>query len=377
MESRGPITYTESIDAAKRELAAAVTNGENLLMPTDSLNNVPPMHKVTVERIKLSPKPEDKDVYLQQGKEDDDKPDRRRYALTKEGLLKLSSCAGIQWDYNYSGRTDKQNDPNYISWRAVGAVQKLDGSWLPLQGSYDLDFDVIEEQIMEQKKSAAGRYWSNAKWWQAMSKDKQEAYIKAKAREDFLQVKRHKVARCETGAMLRAIRGLLNVRGTYSLAELQKPFVIARLVFQPDYADPIIKAQAVSLAFKAMQGVYGIQAPTFPEPRQIPGQVLDMEQTENGGYGMPGNGDEPPPDDSPPDEPQPDEPDDKLPETLAEFKVYNSVRQVEILEKLMKRKGWSESSLKKPLGEFAHQHRLEFYEKLASMEDKPQDDIPF
>jgi hypothetical protein len=373
----GPITYNESIEAARKELEAAVKAGENLLMPSDSLNNVPPMHKVSVERIKLSSDPNDKDVYVQQGREDDPE-EKKRFALTKDGLLKLSSCAGVQWDYDHSGRIDRMDSGSYIAWRAVGAVQRLDGSWLPLQGSYDLDFEVIAEQTEEQKKSAAAKFWTNAKWWKAMSKEQQEAYLQKKIREEVLLIKRHKMARVETGAMLRAIRGLLNVKGTYSAAELSKPFVIARLAFQPDYADPIIKAQAVALAFKAMQGVYGIQAPSFPQPRQIPAQVMDLETGNGHTYEMPEA--EPIPLDDGPETGGAGAP-DPLEVARNEFAECNAAGKVAMISKLIDRKGWDRSKLTRPLdaANYTEKALNTFFESLIVMQDKPakqDDDIP-
>lgn len=350
--SNGPITYEDSIKAARKELDKAIKEGENLLMPSDSLNNVPAMHKVTVERIKLSPDPDDRDVY----------PQGKRFALTKDGLLKLSSCAGVQWDYSFSGRIDPMNNPDYIAYRVVGAVQRLDGSWLPLQGAYDLDFVVIEEQAFEGKKESTKSWKSNG--WDKFTPAQREAACRKLAHEDVLAIRRHKVARCETGAMLRAIRGLLNVKGTYSAAELQKPFVIARLVFQPDYADPIIKAQAVALAFKAMQGVYGIsQGPAQFQPRQLPGSVVDMEPNGTGGYDMT-EAERSEPDPGPAIEVTPQE----------EYAVANKDGKVRIIDALIKRKGYSTAKLAKPVDEYPEEKLAPFFEHLISLPDKPEDD---
>lgn len=364
----GPITYEDSIKAAREELAKAAEAGENLLMPSDSLNNVPAMHKVSVERIKLSPKTEDKDVYPQgSGGTDDDGESKQRYALTKDGLLKLSSCAGVQWDYDHSGRIDNMSDPNYIAWRMVGAIQKLDGSWLPLQGSYDLDMMVIHEDLLE-------LYKRKCKNWKNLNAEGKEAYADGEAKKELLKIKRHKVARVETGAMLRAIRGLLNVKGTYSIAEIQKPFVIARLVFQPDYADPIIKAQAVALAFKAMQGVYGIQAPSFPQPRQLPAKVVDLESNGNGGYGM---ADPIDPEPEPEPEPQDFGAPDPVEVARSDFKGCNKKGKLEMINTLIKRKGYDTSKLKSPLANYPEEKLEPFFEHLLALPDKvADDDIP-
>lgn len=377
-KTNGPITYEDSIKAAREELRKAAEAGENLLMPSDSLNNVPAMHKVTVERVKLSPNPDDRDVYLQQGKEDDE-DGKKRFALTKDGLLKLSSCAGVQWDYDHSGRLDRMESPSYLSWRMVGAVQRLDGGWLPLQGSYDLDFDVIAEQVEEQKRSNASRYWAKKDWWKKMDKAAQDAYIMKKVREEVLMIKRHKVARCETGAMLRAIRGLLNVKGTYSVAELQKPFIIARLVFQPDYADPIIKAQAVALAFKAMQGVFGLpQGQAQFQPRQLPGSSIDMQPTDSGGYEMP-EAERLEPEHVPEDlnEPWAGNAPDPIELARNDYAGSDKRGKLEIINGLIKRKGYDKSKLKSPLEAYPEEKLQPFFDHLLSLPDKPaDDDIP-
>lgn len=383
MNTTGVVTYSESIAAAAAELAKAAAAGENILMPAESLQNVPPMHKVTVERVKLSANPDDKDVYVQLGKEDDP-PEKKRYALTKDGILKLSSCAGVQWDYSNSGRIDRQDSGTYIAWRMVGAVQKLDGSWLPLQGSYDLDFDVIAEEVEEQKRSNASRYWGKKDWWAKMGKEAQEAYLLKKTKEDVLMIKRHKVARVETGAMLRAIRGLLNIKGTYSYQEISRPFVIARLVFQPDYADPIIKAQAVALAFRAMQGVYGIPAPA--SPRQLPQTSqapVDLYPDESGHYGAPDADPDPEPGSEP--EPQAPHPTTETPppagengdSALVDFKNCDKDGKITTLNALIKRKGYDMKKLTKPLLEYSDATLLKFFKGLLEMPDAEQDDIPF
>lgn len=369
VEKTGPITYEDSIKAARAELKKAAEAGENLLMPTDSLGNVPAMHKVSIERIKLSPDPDDKDVY----------PQGKRFALTKDGLLKLSSCAGVQWDYNFSGRTDPMNNPDYISYRVVGAVQRLDGSWLPLQGAYDLDFVVIEEQALEGKKESTKNWKSNG--WDKFSPAQRETACRKLAHEDVLAIRRHKVARCETGAMLRAIRGLLNVKGTYSAAELQKPFVIARLVFQPDYADPIIKAQAVALAFKAMQGVFGLPPGQAQfQPRQLPGSSIEMQPNDSGGYEMP--------EAERAERPEPDEPglwgetEPDPPEVARnDFQAADVKGKIQMISALIDRKGWDRKKLTRPMtpDNYTEKALTTFFESLLAMQDataKADDDIP-
>ena len=59
------------------------------------------------------------------------------------------------------------------------------------------------------------------------------AWVEEKVRQDKLQIKKHMLARAQTGAMSRAIKSI-GMRETYTAEELQHPFVFPKLVFEPD-----------------------------------------------------------------------------------------------------------------------------------------------
>ena len=59
----------------------------------------------------------------------------------------------------------------------------------------------------------------------------------------------------ETNAINRALRAAMHIKGTYSLQELQKPFVVAYLV--PNLNNELVKQEAVRHFFTSAQELYG------------------------------------------------------------------------------------------------------------------------
>lgn len=370
METAGPITYRESIKEAKKNLADAIDNKWNVLTSLDSLINIPPDHKVTIEKIEFSPDLENREVYLQEGKKEDDN-EKKRYAIAKNGLLRIAQDGGVQIDHSNSGRIDDMRSKDYIAWRVVGAAQRLDGSWFPLQASYDIDYEIIWEEILEGKRRSAS-YWKK-EWWKKKSDDEKNAQIKKIARSDFLRFKRHGMSRCETGALLRLIRGCFPLmKGVYKHEEIIKPFVVARLVYQPNQNDPIIRAQMATAFLSSMRGVYGAPTPQIPH---VPAHIVDMERNTNGSYEPKPTDPEPEPD-HPSSEPEPENGDDD-PTEKEVFSGLGKEEQIRLLKTMAERKGYVLKDLKFPVEQFTDVHRADFFKILNEMEDKIDDNIPF
>jgi hypothetical protein len=76
----------------------------------------------------------------------------------------------------------------------------------------------------------------------------------------MLQKRKFKLRLCEAGAMNRVLRMLLGLKQAYTTAELSKPFVMARIVFRPDFSDAAVRKQFIDASIKAMTGIYGPQA---------------------------------------------------------------------------------------------------------------------
>ena len=64
---------------------------------------------------------------------------------------------------------------------------------------------------------------------------------------------------CETKAINRALRAAMHIKGTYTIEELRKPFVVAYLV--PNLNNEDVKAEAIRHMFTSAQELYGGHTP--------------------------------------------------------------------------------------------------------------------
>jgi hypothetical protein len=252
-------------------------NGKfNLLLPTKTIQEISEFHKLQLDEVQLSI--EDRDAYAQ----DSWKDDPQEWALSKRGLMKLAQCAGIVFDPVHSKRVDKMTDKMYVSYQSCGALQKPDGTWLPLVKEYEYDLEVVEEEIRELKTAQANKRFND--------EAKKEKWIEDQVRRDMLKKRRFKVMLAETGAMNRVIRALLTIKDTYTRAELARPFVVPRIVFAPDVNDPQIRAALLQTSMRSLQDAYGPKdllrlpdntedLPVRFEPREEPAREQPTEPT--------------------------------------------------------------------------------------------------
>ncbi len=246
-------------------------NGSNILIPMTEIEHSD-FHVPVIDSVTLTPAT---DAYKRQ--ED-------KFALSFGGLNKLGVCAGVQWHPHETRRTDDGRDKLYISFRAVGGVKKADGSMVWHAANYDLDLEIIKEELEEIHAANARKY------------KKDQAYIDFCVARDWRQKRRHKHALAESGAKARVLRSLLGVKNLYSMSELQKPFVVVRYVFRPPMNDPYVRRQLVDAAMSSMTGIYGPNTalPHFRAPEE---EYIDIPpDTDNGDESPAGVDVDPPPD---------------------------------------------------------------------------------
>lgn len=164
--------------------------------------------------------------------------DPNKRALNKQGLLKISQAAGIQWVPTECRRTDDGKERNLWSWKYFGYVRTHDGQLQPVSGSRELDLrdGAAEAAAMTSNQLAKARAMGN-------------------------QI-------CEQKAMQRAIRSI-GIRQAYTVDELKKPFLIVRFSFTPDMRDPEIKKLVTENAMKGIGALYSPPpAPALPLPSE-------------------------------------------------------------------------------------------------------------
>lgn len=191
---------------------------------------------------------------------DRDKKRPGKYALTALGLGRIKDAAGLQ--VVASRKTDRQRDPNtghlYVEWQVVAGVRQPNGEvvFMPASASLDTaDFadertHAYEEQIRENRhlykfgpKKGKPRF---------ESKD-----VPDMVRRDVIQIKAKLEERVETLALNRAIRKLLSLKQVYTEEEIQREFVVPRLIYRPDLTDPVQLEWVQVEGSRAVAALYG------------------------------------------------------------------------------------------------------------------------
>jgi len=333
--------------------------GYNLLLPSKTIQKVSQFHESTMEVVQLSVKAED--VYPQ----DHYDPARAtKFSISKTGLMKLSHAAGLQWNWQETKRIDPMTNPDYVAYQAVGALQRGDGRWLPFKASYEVDLRVTEEEL---RQGAEGRAKAMRGKGQLKNDNDEKDWIDSYVRKELLRARKHKLRKAETGAILAAVRALLGIRSTYNRQDLEKPFVVPRVVFKPDLTDPDIRKAVILGSMKSVAETFGgpesFSAPANPaDVIQIPQSAHDPEDDEpprrSALTQIPEKFSPPEPDPAPSEELPPDPDNSAEPEPDWEVPIITSVDDLQhiadgavpdAIRKLMKEKDYAESLLKNRL----------------------------
>ena len=359
---------------AKEDFLTAIhkakAEGCNILTPSITTEGLTPLHAVTVEQLELSPDPKQGDVYPH---------DKGKMIIHKQGLEKLSNLAGIEMVKTV--RTDSGADRQYISYQAGGFIRKADGSVVMCVKTYGMDFEVIEEDVLEMYQEKMKK-WVKEKgqnaWPNNLSEAQREEYVTFNSRKEVRRRRKYKDQLCESGAQARVKRDLLGLKTFYSPAELQKPFVVVRIVLKPDYEDPAIKMMLTRAAISAQGQIFG-ELPAPGGPLDSPGAVPPAQITHTDApiepAALPNGNSGDSVEDADYEEaaaaagpPDPDE------VARNDFQMAAPGEKIKMIDRLMVQKGYDKKQLKKPLGQFSEAHLIGFYDALAAM---PDDDIPF
>ena len=203
------------------------------------------------------------------------------YSLTKPFLQRLATEAGVQFAPG-AGDVVKV-DINTWKASAFGAIRLPDSSVRTSN-----DFKVIDLVTEERKyrlsyeekaangisdykaaEEAAKRYAGD--WIETGRKNEKGCpvksyviaeqdrgkYIENSLLDAMTQLRANAPQKASTGAILRVIRNLLGIKGTYTMEELKKPFAVARTSFSPDYNDPAIKQMMLQQAMQSVGNLFG------------------------------------------------------------------------------------------------------------------------
>jgi hypothetical protein len=349
------MTTIEKVDLTK-ELEVYKKGGANLLMPSTRIEGLSEFHRPVIETVTLSSVPDDGDVYRADDEEDEKK---QKFRLSKQALMKLSNCAGIIWSTEHTKRVDDGKNRDYVCYQAVGGLKKSDGTPIYFKAQYDMDFEILEEElrILYEKKT-------KGKWAEKKAAEQRAEYVEFCVRRDMLQKRKHKLKLAEAGAMNRVVREILGLKNAYTKAELAKPFVMMRIVFRPDYSDKDVKAAMLTAHIQAMTGIYGGAVDSSIKSESEPIDVTPLTEAKN--TEDPPEGDEPAPEGKPGDEKN---------SLLTDFQNSEELQQCKSLTYMSNQKGYDladfiKRSKKKSLAEISKEKRLGLFEHLLSLPNK-------
>lgn len=350
-------------DSAEKEIEEFKKKKANILGPSTNLGELSEFHKIIVDSIQLSTNVADGDIYKHKDKFKDQPA---QFIVSGQGLQRLAVCAGVFWNPNETKATSQSQ--KYVAYRAVGCIRKNDGTPTCFQAEYDIDIDVVEDELREQFVEKKKK-WDAQGWFQKLGADGQNDYIEAAIRKELNFKKKHKTKIAASGAKNRVIRALLGVKKTYALAELQHPFVMPRVVLQPDYSDPDVKRMMLAASVQAITGVFG-HIPTAQDA------TIDIPENDYDTQPVP-NDDEPVTDNKEPDTPLDNNGEDNGPTEQEVFQDMSALEQIKTLEGIAERKGYEP---KQPIEQLSGNDRLNFcaaLSKLPDVENAVDDDIPY
>lgn len=220
----------------------------NLLVPMQTVAEIAEIHKPVMNAVQISTNLADKEIYEQEkgqeawtgrdGKHHPAKP--AGWALTKKGLNKLMRAAGIKILGTrpiIPSTCQKCAEVNKSIGRPVncGAC-----------GNKDVKFEArisVPQLTGENIEIVAHKEIIVQDVTDGMTENQRKEFLKFRSEM------------CETKAINRALRAAMHIKGTYTLDELKKPFVVAYLV--PNLDNEAVKQEAVRHFFSSAQELYG------------------------------------------------------------------------------------------------------------------------
>lgn len=172
-----------------------------------------------------------------------------KLGLSKVALDKIAAAAGVSWDVRECRRLDDGSDPHYCHYRAAGRVRDFDGTVRVVSGEVEMDAREGSPLIEEIKVKAA------------RGKDGPRDPA-----SQILELRKFLLRHAESKAKNRAIRSL-GVRTSYEPRELEKPFVVAKVMFTGETNDPELKRL---FAEKTADAFLGGQRALYGEPMTTP-----------------------------------------------------------------------------------------------------------
>ena len=271
----------------------------NLLIPSATSVQINPFYKCTVMEVVADTSENSGDIFkVGNVKTGEDQNGKGVYAdvfsLAKPLLMKLATAAGIQFHPQYT-TVVRENQNTYVG-KAYGAVRLPDGTFKTHMETKRicLDDEEAKYRLEFMDKSIMGiTDWKAAKsaeemfkgHWESTNETRsyngkeypvkkyviddcdREKYIERSMLVNMTLLRKTASEKAQTGAILRVIRALLGIKGTYQLPELKKPFAVPTVTFSPDYSDAAVRQAMLQQGMNSMGNMFGA---TSAPPAALP-----------------------------------------------------------------------------------------------------------
>lgn len=241
-----------------------------LLIPIKTVAQIAEIQRPVMNTVYISTDLNDKEIYIHE-KAKGAYTDRsgyshpatpNMYAITKKGLTKLMRAAGIK-------QIESQSVTPSICQRC--AEVNRGSSKMVCCGSCESRRDVKYECTISVPQLTGEN--------QIVIASKEIAYQDAIIGMTDKQIKeftRFRSEMCESKALNRALRAAMQIKGTYLLEELKKPFVVAYLA--PNLDNPQVRDEAVKHMFESKKRLFGSQ-PAIRIDETTDGRVTINQET--------------------------------------------------------------------------------------------------
>lgn len=225
--------YSRSMEAWRKKF--------NILTPFTSVSGIAPSFGIIASVVRINPDQIAGEVYS--GTTPEGRPampflkgekgsPKEELALAKIGLRKIAECGGISTS---TTRTDPRTIPNYWEFKATASYRGLDGSTVTREATFEWDLREGSDRM---------------KGWTA---------------NQITEGRKNGLRACESRAINAAIRECgCGIKQKYTRAELEMPFLVVRVAFQPDMQDPAIKEMVTRQALGGVHSMYPAAARELP-----------------------------------------------------------------------------------------------------------------
>lgn len=203
------------------------------LVPVQTLTQISPLHKISVNVVQISADKDEKDTYREGNGE---------YALTKKALMKLMATANIQI-------VDSKSVVPSSCQRCL-EMAKATGKPCPC-GPCECKNDVAW-QVTIAVPDLSGGYRRVTATREFICADERG---KMKTEGQYNQAFAFRSAHTESKALNRALREALMIKSTYKPHELEKPFAVA--VISPNFDDKELKSAMISRFAAGENALFG------------------------------------------------------------------------------------------------------------------------